>query len=150
MTQNERILEYLRSHDGITTMEAGDKLRIFRLSERIRELESEGFKFSHTPETTQNARVIRYRLLKAAPQVPDLRGAGAMPTITPAGAAPNTGENCKLPAGRVMPSTGLPPHSNAASSPPHEQLIHREYTDKKGKAQRYAYIAVGFAEKPAW
>ena len=121
-TQNERILQYLRSHDGITTMEAGDKLRIFRLSERIRELESEGFKFSHTPETTQNARVIRYRLLKAA-----------LPHSAPETAA------------RQPRNIGT-----EASAAPHEQLIHVEYTDQKGKPQKYAYIAVGFTEKPAW
>lgn len=69
MTQNERLLEWLRSHDsGITTLEASDHLRICRLSERIRELErAPGILIDHDPEKAPNgARVIRYRLLNVA------------------------------------------------------------------------------------
>ena len=66
MSQKAKLLRYLETHDGITTLEAMEHLRICRLSERIREL-SKYYEFSHTPEHTENARVIRYRLLKAAP-----------------------------------------------------------------------------------
>ena len=66
MTQNARLLNYLETHpNGITTLEAMQHLKVLRLSERIREL-SKYYEFSHTPEHTENARVIRYRLLKAA------------------------------------------------------------------------------------
>ena len=64
MTQNARLLNYLERNDGITTAEASDKLRVFRLSQRIIELEALGYRISHTPETTSaGARVIRYRLI---------------------------------------------------------------------------------------
>lgn len=63
MTQNARLLNWLETHDGITTAEATAALKCYRLSERIREIETLGFKISHTPETTDGgARVIRYRL----------------------------------------------------------------------------------------
>ena len=62
MTQNARLLNYLETHpNGITTLEAMQHLKVLRLSERIREL-SKYYEFSHTPEHTENARVIRYRL----------------------------------------------------------------------------------------
>jgi len=55
-------------------LEDSDRVRGCRLSERIRELEKMGYRFSHTPEHTENARVIRYRLLgreyKAPPPKP--------------------------------------------------------------------------------
>ena len=63
MTQNKRILDYCKTHDGLTTLEASDRLRVCRLSERIRELEAKGYTFSHTPEHTEHARVIRYKLI---------------------------------------------------------------------------------------
>jgi len=70
MTQNAKLLNWLETHDGITTLEAMTHLRICRLSERCRELEAKGFKLTHTPEHTEHARVIRYRL--AAPQAREL------------------------------------------------------------------------------
>jgi len=67
MSQNGRLLSYLESHDGITTLEAMEKLRILRLSERCRELSRLGFIIEHTPEMTPGgARVIRYSLLRVA------------------------------------------------------------------------------------
>ena len=85
MTQNKRILDYCKTHDGLTTLEASDRLRVCRLSERIRELEAKGYTFSHTPEHTESARIIRYRLMKAAPVVYSL----PTPSLvgSPAGAA---------------------------------------------------------------
>ena len=63
MTQLDKLMNYLESHDGITTLEATIQLGICRLSERIRELEREGVSVRHDPEKTPNgARVIRYRL----------------------------------------------------------------------------------------
>ena len=96
MSQTQRILDYCKTHDGLTTLEASDRLRVCRLSERIRELEAKGYTFSHTPEHTENARVIRYRL---------------------------TGESRELPASRVKTGNSLPvnyvtAHSNVVSSPP--------------------------------
>lgn len=94
MTQTQRILDYCKTHDGVTTLEASDRLRVCRLSERIRELEAKGYSFSHTPEHTENARVIRYRLLKAAPQGTDrqetvrYQSSGANPEGHPVVAAP--------------------------------------------------------------
>ena len=63
--QCSKVLQYLQSHDGITTLEASDKLRICRLSERIRELEKE-YLINHDPESTENAHFIRYRLQRIA------------------------------------------------------------------------------------
>ena len=86
MTQNARLLNYLETHpNGITTLEAMQHLKILRLSERIREL-SKYYEFSHTPEHTENgARVIRYKLLNAAPQV--VHSLPTSPVGSPAGAA---------------------------------------------------------------
>lgn len=63
MSQNGRLLNYLEQHpEGITTLEAMERLRILRLSQRVIELEQLGISIEHTPEKTENARVIRYRL----------------------------------------------------------------------------------------
>jgi len=67
MSQNGRLLSYLESHGGITTLEAMEQLRILRLSQRIIELERLGFIIEHTPEMTPGgARVMRYSLLRVA------------------------------------------------------------------------------------
>lgn len=88
-SQNARLLNWLESHDGITTLEATSLFKICRLSERIREMESLGYRFSHDSETTPHgARVVRYRLQKAAPQVSPRMESTSMPTPSPAGAAP--------------------------------------------------------------
>ena len=64
MTQLPKLLTYLKSHQGITTLEASDKLRICRLSQRIIELEQLGYVLEHRPEKTENgARVVRYLLI---------------------------------------------------------------------------------------
>ena len=65
--QNKAVLEWCETHDGLTTAEATDNLRIFRLSERIRELERLGYWFDHVPERTPGgARVMRYSLIRVA------------------------------------------------------------------------------------
>ena len=67
MTQNAKLLTYLESHGSITTLEAMERLRILRLSQRVIELERLGILIEHLPEKTQSgARVIRYRLNKVA------------------------------------------------------------------------------------
>ena len=63
--QNRKLLDYLSTHDGISTLEAMERLRICRLSERIRELEKE-YVIDHDPESTDNAHFIRYRLSRIA------------------------------------------------------------------------------------
>ena len=66
-SQNAKLLAYLESHDeGISTLEAMEQLRICRLSERVRELEAHGIVIEHEPERSNNARFIRYRLLRIA------------------------------------------------------------------------------------
>ena len=62
MTQNAKLLNWLESHDGISTFEATLNLGICRLSERVRELERVGCDIDHDPETTNGHRIIRYRL----------------------------------------------------------------------------------------
>jgi len=65
MPQNAKLLTYLEAHGSITTLEAMERLRILRLSQRVIELERLGILIEHQPEKTKNgARVIRYRLNK--------------------------------------------------------------------------------------
>ena len=67
MTQNAKLLAYLESHDeGITTLEAMERLRICRLSQRIIELERHGILIEHERDSSVNAHFVRYRLLKIA------------------------------------------------------------------------------------
>lgn len=42
ITQNDRVLAYIRSHGGITSLEAYDKLGCTRLSARIKDLKEMG------------------------------------------------------------------------------------------------------------
>jgi len=67
MTQKSKVLDWLRSHDGITSLEASDNLRVCRLSERIRELERADHVIDHDPETSPNGHhIVRYRLQRIA------------------------------------------------------------------------------------
>ena len=54
MKQIPRILEYLKTHQGITQKEASDHLGCMRLSERIRELAAMGYKVDKRWEEGQN------------------------------------------------------------------------------------------------
>ena len=45
-TQNDRLLEYLKTHDGITQLEALNELGIFRLASRVNDLKKKGFDIS--------------------------------------------------------------------------------------------------------
>ena len=92
-TQNARLLCWLQSHDGVTTLEAMSNLKCCRLSQRIIELERLGFTFSRTNETTPHgAHVVRYRLLKAAGRE-SRAGEGSLTNRTP-----DVGEQAPVPA----------------------------------------------------
>jgi hypothetical protein len=68
--QNTRLLEWLQSHNTITTLEATHELGIQRISERVRELEDEGYPIWHEAQVVvpnrygQTCHVTRYHLLE--------------------------------------------------------------------------------------
>ena len=69
MTQNEALLKYLKKHKGITQWDAAEKLGILRLSERVRELESDGYLIARsscnkTNRYGHNSRFVRYSLAR--------------------------------------------------------------------------------------
>lgn len=55
MTQKERVINYIRDHGSITTMEAFNNLHVTRLAARIAELKSDGQKIGCTIVTKQTA-----------------------------------------------------------------------------------------------
>ena len=68
MTQKSRLLAYLQTHDGITSLEASRLPRpIMRLSQRIIELEAIGYRFDRIDEKTDTAKFTRYKLKAAQP-----------------------------------------------------------------------------------
>ena len=70
MTQCQAILEYLQAHhEGITQLESFNALGVCRLSERIRELERQGYVFEHVPVMVsarggRTARVVCYVIVQ--------------------------------------------------------------------------------------
>lgn len=70
MTQNESLIKYLKTHkSGITTYEAVTRLGICRLSERVRELQSEGrrigkYRCSVPRRDGSRANLVRYYLAR--------------------------------------------------------------------------------------
>lgn len=67
-SQNERILDYMRKHGSITTLEAMYKLAVSRLASRICDLKRLGYPIHSTMVDVPNrygeiCRVKRYRLL---------------------------------------------------------------------------------------
>ena len=66
-TQIERIWQFLENHpEGLTTMEASDKLRITNLPRRISEMITLGYPISKTWESHVNVfgtheRIMRYK-----------------------------------------------------------------------------------------
>lgn len=55
MTQNDMILDYLKTHsEGITPKDANDLFGCMRLSGRIHDLRSMGYDISTTNETKKN------------------------------------------------------------------------------------------------
>lgn len=71
MRQNDRILEYCNSKGSITQLEAAHlNPAILRISERIRELEAEGYIFEHRQEKHNSGYHIRYVLRESARGTP--------------------------------------------------------------------------------
>lgn len=67
MTQCEKILEYMRTHEaGITPADAIEHFRCFRLAARIADLKCQGYKItsSYVRETRNGVKICysRYRL----------------------------------------------------------------------------------------
>jgi len=61
MSQKSKILEYLKLGNSLTTASAVHFFKIYRLSERIRELEREGHRIYHESERSPGgANIIRY------------------------------------------------------------------------------------------
>lgn len=53
-SQNARLLDYLQTHEGITTAEAFDLFGITRLSARIWDLRDAGHKINGYPKSAKN------------------------------------------------------------------------------------------------
>lgn len=53
-SQNARLLDYLRTHEGITSMEAFDLFGITRLSARIWDLRDDGHIINGYPKNAKN------------------------------------------------------------------------------------------------
>jgi len=70
-SQNERVLEYMKEHDGITSLQAYEKLGVTRLSARIKDLRTQGNIIFSDPVEVENrfgdmCKVSMYRLIKEA------------------------------------------------------------------------------------
>lgn len=63
-TQKALVLKHLRTKGSITTLIATDKYRCFRLSERIRELERDGFVILHTSVKKYGRTYMSYSLVE--------------------------------------------------------------------------------------
>lgn len=69
-SQNEQVLNYLKTHEGITTLDAFRKLGITRLSARIYDLRDQGHIIESVDRTTKDhngkvvARFSEYKLGK--------------------------------------------------------------------------------------
>lgn len=69
MSQNMRVLQYLKTHVGLTPLQALQKLGVYRLSGRIFDLRSMGYDIITLEKEVNNAhggtsRVAEYRLVK--------------------------------------------------------------------------------------
>jgi hypothetical protein len=63
-TQKTLVLKHLRTRGSITTLIATKRYLCFRLSERIRELERDGFLINHTPVEKYGRRYMAYSLVE--------------------------------------------------------------------------------------
>lgn len=54
MTQEQRVLDYIREHGSITSMQAFTDLKITRLSARIFNLRARGFNIENVSHTYKN------------------------------------------------------------------------------------------------
>lgn len=62
MTQNRKILKYLTQNGYITTMDAFEKLRITRLSARVKEIEDMGIELLRFWKSNKKTRWVQYHL----------------------------------------------------------------------------------------
>lgn len=53
-TQKDRVLRYMRNHDGITSIQAFNDLGITRISARIADLRADGFIIASVRESGKN------------------------------------------------------------------------------------------------
>lgn len=53
-TQKDRVLRYMRNHDGITSIQAFSDLGITRISARIADLRADGFIIASVRESGKN------------------------------------------------------------------------------------------------
>ena len=53
-TQKNRVLDYMRNHDGITSIQAFSDLGITRISARIADLRADGFIIASVRESGKN------------------------------------------------------------------------------------------------
>ena len=70
MTQNERIIAYMKEFGSITQLEALRDLGVMRLASRISDLKKKGYAIESTVETVKNrygepCHISRYRLYQA-------------------------------------------------------------------------------------
>jgi hypothetical protein len=63
-TQKQMVLNHLRKRGSITTLIATKRYLCFRLLERIRELERDGFVINHTPVEKNGRRYMAYSLVE--------------------------------------------------------------------------------------
>ena len=63
MTQKTRILEYLKTGKGITPLIAMDRFNCYRLSQRIIEIERDGYTIEHKWYPLRKGRCMSYRLI---------------------------------------------------------------------------------------
>lgn len=68
-TQNDRLLEYLASHDGITQREAMDQLGIMRLASRVSDLRRHGHRIVKRTVSVANrwgekCHIAEYRMVR--------------------------------------------------------------------------------------
>ena len=54
MSQNDKILSYLRTHDDITSLDAYREIGCTRLAARISDLKARGYRFNVTSKTVLN------------------------------------------------------------------------------------------------
>jgi hypothetical protein len=64
LTQKQLVLSHLRNRGSITTLIATKRYLCFRLSERVRELERDGFLINHAPIHKNGRRYMSYSLVE--------------------------------------------------------------------------------------
>ena len=69
LTQNQRVIDYMREKGSITQLEALNKLGVMRLASRISDLRRGGYKITGSMETVKNrygekCTVKRYSLIE--------------------------------------------------------------------------------------